>query len=79
MLSCFESESTLNSTCLIILSYIVVYNHDTYAHVSSASVSTVGMSFVMLKIKQHLHLEIKIRNSVTIVMENTKISARQTL
>ena len=27
-------------------------------HVSSASVSNVGMSFVTLKIKQHLHFEV---------------------
>ena len=42
------------------MSNIAVYNRDTYAHVSSASVSNVGMSFVMLKIKQHLRLEVAI-------------------
>ena len=51
-----DSESTFSCTCLIILSYIAVYNHDTYVHVSSASVSSVGM----LIVKQHLHLEITI-------------------
>ena len=57
-LGCCESESTLNWACLLILSYTAVYNHDTYAHVSWASVSNVGMSFIMLIIKQHLHLKI---------------------
>ena len=42
-----ESESPINHACLIILSYIAVYNHDTCAW-SSESVSNVGMSFVML-------------------------------
>ena len=56
----FQSESTLNCACLIILTYIAVYNCDTHAHVSSASVSNVGMPFVMLIIKRHLHLEIAI-------------------
>ena len=60
MFCCCESESTLNRACLIILSYIAVYNHDTYMHVSSAKVGMVGMSLVMVKIKQHLHLEIAI-------------------
>ena len=32
-----------------------------YAHVRAASVSNVGMSFVMLIIKQHLHLETAIQ------------------
>ena len=44
---------------MIIQTYIAVYNRDT--HVSSASVSNVGMSFVMFKIKQHLRLEFAIR------------------
>ena len=43
MLGC--CESTINHSCLIILSYITVYNRDTYAYVSSASVSNVGISF----------------------------------
>ena len=30
------------------MSYIAIYNPDTYLHVSSASVSNVGMSFVIL-------------------------------
>ena len=38
---------------LIILSYIAVYDRDT--------ISNVGMSFVMLIINQHLHLEIVVR------------------
>ena len=46
---------------MIILSYIAIYNRDTNEHVSSASVSNVGMSFVMLIIKQHLRLEIAMR------------------
>ena len=54
MLGCCENGSALNCTCLIIQSYIAVYNNDTYVHVSSASVSNVGMSFVMLKIKKYL-------------------------
>ena len=60
MFGCCESESTLNHGCLIILSYIAVYNRDVYAHVSSASVSNVGISFLILKIKQRLHLEVAI-------------------
>ena len=59
--SCCESEITLNHACLIILSYIAVYNRDIYAHVSSTSVSNVGLLFVMLKIKQHLSLEVAMR------------------
>ena len=55
-----ESESTLNHACLIILSYTAVYNRDTYVHVSSASVSNVGLSFIMFNINQHLLLEIAI-------------------
>ena len=58
---CCESESTLNCACLIILSYTAVYKHDTYVHVSSARVSNVGLSFIMLKIKQCLSLEIALR------------------
>ena len=34
------------------------YNNKDDAHVSSASISNVGMSFFMLIINQHLHLEI---------------------
>ena len=59
MLGCCESESTLNHACLIILSYIAV--HNTYMHVSSAGVSSVGISLVMLIIKKHLWLEIAIQ------------------
>ena len=62
MFGCCENESTLNHTCLTILSYVAVYNRDTYAHVSSASVSNVCISFIMLKIKQHLYLEVAIPN-----------------
>ena len=62
MFGCCESESTLNCACLIILSHIVVYNCNTYAHVSSVSVRNVGMSFVMLKRKQQLCLEVAIWN-----------------
>ena len=51
MYGCCESKSTLNRACLIILSYIAVFNSDNYAHVGSASVSNVGISFVTLKIK----------------------------
>ena len=54
MFGCCESESIFNHACLIILSYTVIYYCDTYADVSSASVSNVGMSFITLKIKQHL-------------------------
>ena len=54
MLSCCESKCILNCACLIILSYVAVYNRDAYAHVNSASVSNVGMSFAMIKVKQHL-------------------------
>ena len=61
MLGCCESESTLNRQCLIILSFVAVYNCDTYALMSSASVSNVGMSFNMLIINQHLYLEIAIQ------------------
>ena len=61
MFGCCESKSTLNRACPIILSYIVVYKRDTYGHVSSESVRNVGMSFVMLKMKQSLHLEVAIR------------------
>ena len=57
---CCESESTLNRGCLIILNNIAVYNCDIYVHVDSASVSNVGFSFIMLKIKQPLHLEVAI-------------------
>ena len=60
MLGSCESESTLTPPCQIILSYIDLNNPDIYAHVSSASVSNVGMIFVMLIIKQHLILEIAI-------------------
>ena len=66
-------ESTLNGTCLIILSYIAVYNCGTYAHISSANVRNIGMSFIMLKIKQHLCLELQYGNSLTRITENTKI------
>ena len=59
MLSCCESESILNCICLIILSFIA-YHCDTYAHVNTASISYVGMSFLILIIKQHLHSEIAI-------------------
>ena len=59
MLGCCESESTLNCACLIILSYIAGYNCDTYVHVSSASVSNVGMSFLISIIKQHLEIAIQ--------------------
>ena len=38
MSACCVKESILNGACLIILSYIAVYNRDTYAHVSQASV-----------------------------------------
>ena len=57
--SCFES--TLNSACLILLSFVAVYNRDIYAHMRSASVSNVGMSFITLIISQQLHLEIPIQ------------------
>ena len=83
MPGCGESESILNRSCLIILSYIAVYN--TYAHVSSADISNVGMSFGMFVSNQHLLLEIAIRkfvnngNSLTVVTENTEISACQIL
>ena len=60
MFGCCECESTLNHGCPIILSYIAVYNHDVYVHVSSASVSNIGMSFVVLKKKQHLPLEVAV-------------------
>ena len=75
MLSYCESESTLNCTCLIILSYIAVYNPDTYAHVSSASVSNAGMSFVMLICIWKLQYG----KSLIAVKENNNISARKTL
>ena len=61
-----------------ILSYIAVYNHDTYVHVSLTSASNVGMSPVMLIIHQHQHLEIAIWKFLMMVTENTKISAWQT-
>ena len=58
VLSC---ESTFNCKCLLILSYIAVYNCDNkYAHISLASKSNAGMLFVMLIINQNLHLEIAI-------------------
>ena len=60
MLSCCESESRLNRACLIILSYIAVYNCEIHVHVSSASVINVSISFVMLIINQHLCLGIAI-------------------
>ena len=44
MLGCCEKESRLNGACLKILSYIAIYNCDTYAQVSSASVINVGIS-----------------------------------
>ena len=47
------------------------YNCDTYVPASSASVSSVGMSFIMLIIKQQYG------NSFTMVTENTEISAWQ--
>ena len=48
-------------------------------HVSSASASNVGMSFVMLIVKQHLHLESAIwKFFLTMMMENTKIFTGQT-
>ena len=44
-----------------VLSYIAVYNRDTYVHVSLTSESDVGMTFIISIIKnQHLHLEIAI-------------------
>ena len=46
---------------MIILTYIAVYFRDTYAHVTSASVSNVGITFVTFKIKQHQRLEFAIR------------------
>ena len=58
MLGCCESESRLNRACLIILSYIAVYNRASYEQVSSASVINVGISFIMLIINQHLCLEV---------------------
>ena len=63
VLGCCQSESTLNCACLI-MSNIAVYNRDTYAHVSSTSVSNVGMSLVMLKIKQHLRLEVALEVAI---------------
>ena len=46
---------------------------------SSASVSNVGMSFVILIIMQHLHLESAIwKCFLTMMMKNTKISTWQT-
>ena len=51
----------LNRACLIILSYITVHNCDTYVYVSSATESNADKSYVILIIKQHLHLEIAIR------------------
>ena len=46
-----ESESTCNRGCQIILSYMYIafYNCDINAHVSSASVSNVGTSFVTFR------------------------------
>ena len=43
------------------LSYISVCNRDTYAHVSSASVSNVCMSIFMVIIIRNVHLEIAMR------------------
>ena len=49
------------STCSSIELYIAIYKRDLHVQVSSASVINVGISFVMLKINQHLRLEIAIR------------------
>ena len=52
-------ESTLNCPCLIILSYIAVYNRDTNAHVSLANVSIVGVSVIMWKLQYANFLTLK--------------------
>ena len=62
MLSCCESESTLN---LIILSYLAVYNHDTSMHVNSASISNAVMSLVKLIKKNSIYYD---RISVKVVL-----------
>ena len=54
LLCCSQTEclivvKVIAHVCLIviILSYIAVYNHETHAQVSSASVINVGILFVM--------------------------------
>ena len=61
MLFCKLWEVVLSLACLIKLSYISVCNRDTYAHVSSASVSNVCMLIFMVIIIQNVHLEIAMR------------------
>ena len=59
-------------------SHTAVYNHDTYVYVKITNESNVVMSFVMLIINQHLHLEILIWNFFNRSYRNTEITALQT-
>ena len=69
----------LNHACLIILSYIAVYNRDTYARISSASVSSVD-TYVICCVKNKAACVWKLQygNSFTRIMANNEVSIQQT-